>query len=256
LPLEGVGKRPQNDANEPTREERLDQLAARVLICGSLGTFWLLHALAASFPLRSLHSPFKRDLGCLCAYSTAALRLSRLVAPMTAMAMPVAMAIRFDRLGLSLIVPMPGRPAGLHTAALLSASSLPVLTVASAWSVRSSLYSHHQLFIVLLFLAHLGSSLGFAAHFEMVKWAVLSATFWVIVAFYTFAKYASEFSSVSLVRAAKLQWACAHMVPVIGLLLAAALEVESGFARALVDFICESQDVIPTKMCKRMLRNA
>jgi len=166
------------------------------------------------------------------------------------------MAIRFDRLGLPLIVPAAGRPVGLHTAALLSATALPLLTAAAAWSVRSSLYSHHQLLIVLLFLAHLGSALGFAAYFEMVKWAVLGASAGVMVAFYLLAKYASEFTSVSLVRAAKLQWACAHMVPMVGLILAAALEVESGFARALVDFICETQDIMPTKMCIRLLRNA
>jgi len=241
---------------EPTREERLDQLAARVLLTGSLAHLWTLHAMAAAFPLRSLHSPFKRDLGCLAAYSPKASLLLRTVGPLAAASLPVAMAVRFDRLGLSLVVPKPGRPVGLHTGALLCSVTLPLLTGLVAWSVRSSLYSHHHLFIVLLFLAHLGTAFGFAAYFEMVKWAVYVAGANVLGGLFLYFRYTAEFTSARLLKAAQLQWACAHVVPVLGLLLAAALEVESGVARALVDFICEAQDIIPTSMCIRLLREA
>lgn len=166
------------------------------------------------------------------------------------------MAIRFDRLGLSLIIPAPGRPVGLHSGALFGAAMLPLLTLVATWSVRSSMYSHHHLFIFLLFLAHLGAALGFAAYFDMVKWAVYAAGTCVMGGMFMFWRYSAEFQSVSLVKAAKLQWACAHVVPVLGLLLSVALEVESGVARALVDFICANQDLVPTKMCIRLMRGA
>lgn len=240
----------------PTREERLDQLAARLLLAGAMLQLWVLHTIAAAFPLRSLHSPFKRDLGCLAAYSSFALNMMRFLGPVAAMSLPMAMAIRFDRLGLALLVPAVGRPVGFHTAALCGAACLPVLTGMAAWSVRSSLYSQHHLFMVLVFYGHMATVLGFAAYFELVKWAVLSAGFWVACAFWLFTRYATEFTSVSLLKAAQLQWACAHMMPVMTLLLAAALEVESGVARALVDLICEMQEVIPLRMCIRLLRNA
>lgn len=168
--------------------------------------------------------------------------------------MPLAMAVRLHRLGLFRLAA--GRPLGLHGAVLLCTALLPLLTAAAAWSVRSSLYSHHHICISLLFLAQLGGALGFAVHFEMVRWAVFAAGGIVVLAFHLFSRYTAEFTSVSLLKAAQLQWACAHMVPVLGLLLAAALEVESGVARVLVDFICESQDFIPTRMCIRLLRDA
>mmetsp|Transcript_48649 Transcript_48649/g.135967 ORF Transcript_48649/g.135967 Transcript_48649/m.135967 type:complete len:628 (+) Transcript_48649:97-1980(+) len=247
---------PQQRHLGPTRDEKFDQLAARFLLTGSVAQLWLLHAVAMAFPLRSLHSPFKRDLGCLTAYSSIAMWLGRLVAPIIASAMPIAMAIRFERLGLALFVPGSLRPLGVHTLAFGSALSLPFLTLATAWSVRSSLYSHHQAFILLLFLTHLVAALGFAAYFEMVKWAVLALAALVVLALYLFSMYTMEFTSVSLHKAAQFQWACAHMVPLLMLLLAAALEVESGAAKALVDFICGAQDVIPKKMCIRLLSNA
>eukprot|EP00913_Durusdinium_trenchii_P002915 g2702.t1 len=61
----------------------------------------------------------------------------------------------------------------------------------------------------------------------------------------------AEFTSVSLLKAAQLQWACAHLVPIVGLLISASLEVESGVARALVDFICEAQDAEPNGLPQR-----
>uniref|UniRef100_A0A7S2EZC1 Uncharacterized protein n=1 Tax=Alexandrium andersonii TaxID=327968 RepID=A0A7S2EZC1_9DINO len=131
---------------------------------------------------------------------------------------------------------------------------MPFMTGLVGWSVRSSLYSHHHLFIVLLFLAHLGTALGFAAYFEMVQWAVYFAGANVMGGLFLYFRYTAEFTSARLLKAAQLQWACAHVVPVLGLLLAAALEVESGLGRALVDFICENQDIMPTAMCIRLLR--
>jgi len=237
-----------------TREERLDQLAARLLLTGSVAQLVLLHTVAATFPLRSLHSPFQRDLGCLAAYSTTALRLCRLVAPVVALKMPLAMAVRFQRLRLPLF-PARGQ-LGPHTLAFFCALLLPVLTAAAAWSVRSSLYSQHQLFVSLLQAVSLGSCLAFAAYFEMVKWAVFAAAGLVGLAFFLFARYVAEFTNVRLLKAAQLQWAGAHILPVMGLLLAAALEVESGVARAIIDFICEGQDLIPVNMCKQMLRKS
>ncbi|CAE8619543.1 unnamed protein product [Polarella glacialis] len=165
------------------------------------------------------------------------------------------MAVRFDRLGLALLVPRAGQPVGLHSALLCCAASLPALAVAATWSVRSSFYSHHHVFIFALFATHMGAAFGFAAYFEMVKWAVLTAAALLVGAFYLFVRYTLEFTSVQLLKAAQLQWACAHIVPSLGLLLAASLEVESGVARAIVDFICDAQDIMPTGMCIRILRN-
>lgn len=247
------GKRKKVDLSGPTWEEYLDQFSARLILASSLAFFWLLYGIAAAFPLRSLHSPFKRDLGCLAAYSSTGTFLFRLVAPIAACGVPAAMAVRFDRLGLGLLVPAQDRPAGFHTAALASACTLPLLSCAAAWSIRSSFYSHHQLFMVLLFILHMACALGFALYFEMMKWAVIGAAGVVFAGFYLFVWYQAEFTNVSLLKAAQLQWACAQLVPIIGLLLSASLEVESGVARALVDFICETQEVIPTKMCIRML---
>eukprot|EP00933_Yihiella_yeosuensis_P028775 TRINITY_DN22594_c0_g1_i1.p1 TRINITY_DN22594_c0_g1~~TRINITY_DN22594_c0_g1_i1.p1 ORF type:complete len:498 (+),score=52.94 TRINITY_DN22594_c0_g1_i1:87-1580(+) len=240
----------------PTRQECLDQLAARVLFAGSLLQLWMLYAVASSFPLRSLHSPFRRDLGCLAAYSRTGYRILQIMSPLAALSMPVAMAVRFDRLGLSLLVPKVGQYLGLHSAALCGAAMLPLLSFVATSSVRSSLYSHHQIFISALFAGHLGAALGFAAHFEMVKWAFFSAAALIGAALYLFARYTMEFTNVRLLKAAQLQWACAHIVPLLGLLLAAALEVESGVGRVLVHFICENQDVMPRKMCIRLLRGS
>merc|ERR1712232_1792 len=120
---------------------------------------------------------------------------------------------------------------GPHTVAFACSAALPVLTMAAAWSLRSSLYSHHHLFIWLTFLAYLAAAFGFAASFELVKWAMLGAAACVVLGLVLFAKYTTEFTSASLLKAAQLQWACAHVVPLSGLLLAAALEVEAGFAK-------------------------
>lgn len=247
------GKKKKVDLTGPSWEEYLDQLSARLILASSLAYFWLLYGIAAAFPLRSLHSPFKRDLGCLAAYSRTGTILFRVVAPIAASGVPAAMAVRFDRLGLGLLVPAHDRPAGFHTAALAGACTLPFLSMAASWSIRSSFYSHHQLFMVLLFVMHMACALGFVLYFEMMKWAVMGAAGVVFAGFYLFVWYQAEFTSVSLLKAAQLQWACAHLVPIVGLLISASLEVESGVARALVDFICEAQDVIPTKMCIRML---
>jgi len=237
------------------RDELLDLLAARILLCGAVAHLWMLHAIVMAFPLRSLHSPFKRDLGCLIAYSSTALKLTRFLAPFFALAMPVAMAVRFDRLGLALIIPSPGHPVGLHSMALFGAACLPLFTAAAAWSVRSSFFSHHQLFIVLLFLSNLGAAFGFVAYFEMVKWAVIALGGALTFALYLFSTYMAEFTSVSLHKAAQLQWACAHMVPLLMLVLAAALEVETGAARAMIEFFCSCQELMPEKMCVRLLSN-
>ncbi|CAK0904748.1 unnamed protein product [Prorocentrum cordatum] len=134
-----------------SREERMDQLAARVLLTGSLMQLWLLHAVAAAFPLRSLHSPFRRDLGCLAAYSRTASMLLRYVGPVAALPVPVAMAIRWNRMGrwvgkiAVLLVPTAERQVGWHTLSFCCAASLPALMVAASWSVRSSLYTRHHL---------------------------------------------------------------------------------------------------------------
>ncbi|CAL1128346.1 unnamed protein product, partial [Cladocopium goreaui] len=105
------GKRKKVDLSGPTWEEYLDQFSARLILASSLAFFWLLYGIAAAFPLRSLHSPFKRDLGCLAAYSSTGTFLFRLVAPIAACGVPAAMAVRFDRLGLGLLVPAQDRPA-------------------------------------------------------------------------------------------------------------------------------------------------
>jgi len=237
----------------PSYGELLDQLAARLLLTGSVAQFLMLQVVAATFPLRSLHTPFQRDLGCLMAYSRTAQWCCRLLGPTVAMALPVAMMLRFEALGLPML-PIPYRFG--NAVALGSALSLPLLTLAAAWSVRSSLYSHHHLLMLLLFLTHLGAAFGFATSLEMVKWVVFMATAIVAGAFYLFTKYISEFTSVSLHKAAQLQWACAHIVPVLGILLAAALEVESGMARLLIDYICSNQTIVPFRVCLRLMRNA
>jgi hypothetical protein len=250
------------DVTVLSREERMDQLAARFLLTGSLMQLWLLHAVAAAFPLRSLHSPFRRDLGCLAAYSRTASVLFRYLGPLAALPLPVAMAIRWNRMGrwvgkiAVLLVPTAERQVGWHTLSFCWAASLPVLTTAAAWSVRSSLYSHHHLFITLTFLCHLTAALFFAVSFELVKWAVLGVGGIIAIGVLLFARYTAEFTNGSLLKAAQLQWACAHVVPILGVVLAAALEVEAGVAMALIDYICESQDIIPVKMCIRMLRSS
>ncbi|OLP83956.1 Protein polyglycylase TTLL10 [Symbiodinium microadriaticum] len=144
------GKKRKVDVSGPTWEELLDQLSARLILASSLGYLWLLYGIAAAFPLRSLHSPFQRDLGCLAAYSRTGTLLFRIAAPMAACGIPAAMAVRFDRLGLGLLVPAHDRPVGFHTAALAAACALPPLNMAAAWSIRSSLYSHHHFLMVPL----------------------------------------------------------------------------------------------------------
>lgn len=237
----------------PSYEEWLDQLAARLLLTGGFAHLWAFYFIAATFPLRSLHSPFKRDVGCVVAYSGTALRTIRLWMPLASMAMPLAMAMRLLRLGL---LRRSAQLANFHLAMLCLSSLLPFMAGAAAWSVRSSMYSHHHAFILLLCVIHMAAIIGFAAYFEVVKWAVFAVGAGVVFNFCLFAKYAAEFTSVSLLKAAKVQWAGVHVVPVLWILLGVALEVESGFARALIDFICENQDVLPPKLCRRMLRNA
>jgi len=235
--------------NGPSHEELLDQLSARLLLAGSVAQLWLLHAVAAAFPLRSLHSPFRRDLGCLAAYSTPALWLCRLVGPAAMLACPAAAAVRFKRLGL-----LSRGALGWHWAVLACSASLPLWTGAASWSVRSSLYSFHHLFIMGLFISMMGATVGFTLYFEMVKWAVFAAGSLVCFAFYMLVRYSAEFTNVRLLKAAQFQWACAHCIPLLGLLLSAALEVESGVGRLMVEFICENQDIMPKKMCIHMLR--
>eukprot|EP00913_Durusdinium_trenchii_P000147 g132.t1 len=183
------GKKKKVDLTGPSWEEYLDQLSARLILASSLAYFWLLYGIAAAFPLRSLHSPFKRDLGCLAAYSRTGTILFRVVAPIAASGVPAAMAVRFDRLGLGLLVPAHDRPAGFHTAALAGACTLPFLSMAASWSIRSSFYSHHQLFMVLLFVMHMACALGFVLYFEMMKWAVMGAAGVVFAGFYLFVWY-------------------------------------------------------------------
>mmetsp|Transcript_44744 Transcript_44744/g.103504 ORF Transcript_44744/g.103504 Transcript_44744/m.103504 type:complete len:691 (-) Transcript_44744:271-2343(-) len=238
----------------PTHGELLDQLAARLLLTGSVGQLLMLQVVAATFPLRSLHTPFQRDLGCLMAYSVTAQWLCRLMGPAMASAMPLAMMLRFRALGLPILPTISNRFS--NAVALGTATSLPAFTLAAVWSVRSSLYSHHHLLMLLLFITYLGAAVFFATSLEMVKWAVFMASAIVVAAFYLFSRYITEFTSVSLHKAAQLQWTCAHMVPALGILLAAALEVESGMARMLMDYICASQSVIPYKVCLRLLSNA
>eukprot|EP00437_Effrenium_voratum_P049380 CAMPEP_0181520290 /NCGR_PEP_ID=MMETSP1110-20121109/66229_1 /TAXON_ID=174948 /ORGANISM="Symbiodinium sp., Strain CCMP421" /LENGTH=59 /DNA_ID=CAMNT_0023650765 /DNA_START=96 /DNA_END=272 /DNA_ORIENTATION=- len=59
----------------------------------------------------------------------------------------------------------------------------------------------------------------------MMKWAALGAAAVVIAGCYLFVWYQAEFTNVSLLKAAQLQWGCAHLVPIVGLVLAASLEV-------------------------------
>lgn len=250
-PVASNGKKRYLAPGQASNEELLDQLAARLLLVGALSQLWLLHAVAASFPMRSLHSPFHRDFGCLAAYSRTTLWLCRIAAPCVMLFVPSAAAVRFYRLGL-LTSALPG----LHWAILAGSACLPVLAGVAAWSVRSSLYSHHQFFIALLFTTQMALIAATAAYMEMVKWAVFGAGALIIFAFFLLYRYFEEFTTVQLLKAAQLQWACAHMVPILLLLSSVALEVESGVARVLVDFICENQDVMPTRMCIRLLRNA
>lgn len=247
---------PDGKKGGPTRDELLDQLCARLLLAGGMAHLWLLSIIAAAFPLRSLHSPFRRDPGCIAAYSSTALFACRVVGPLAAMAMPVAMAIRFERLGL-LQLTLKCRAANWpQIAALLGAMSKPLMTLVVAWSVRSSMYTLHHFFIGLLAGVHLGSVLGFAAYFEVVQWAVFAATAGLLINLFLFTRYTAEFNHVSLLKAAHLHWAGAVTLPVLWIVLAAALEVESGFARTLVDFICDNQDVMPPQLCRHLLRNA
>ncbi|CAK0821950.1 unnamed protein product [Prorocentrum cordatum] len=256
-PDQPQGAKRGRDGAFPGGSNRMDQLAARLLLTGSLMQLWLLHAVAAAFPLRSLHSPFRRDLGCLAAYSRTASVLFRYLGPLSALPLPVAMAIRWNRMGrwvgqiAVLLVPTAERQVGWHTLSFCWAASLPVLTTAAAWSVRSSLYSHHHLFITLTFLCHLTAALCFAVSLELVKWAVLGVGGIIAIGVLLFARYTAEFTSGSLLKAAQLQWACAHVVPILGVVLAAALEVEAGVAMALIEYICGSQDIVPVKMCIR-----
>ncbi|CAJ1457297.1 unnamed protein product [Effrenium voratum] len=81
------------ELNGPSWEELLDQLSARIILTSALAYFWLLYGIAAAFPLRSLHSPFQRDLGCLAAYSHTGTRFFRLVLPLAACGVPAAMAV-------------------------------------------------------------------------------------------------------------------------------------------------------------------
>ncbi|CAK9063618.1 unnamed protein product [Durusdinium trenchii] len=201
------GKKKKVDLTGPSWEEYLDQLSARLILASSLAYFWLLYGIAAAFPLRSLHSPFKRDLGCLAAYSRTGTILFRVVAPIAASGVPAAMAVRFDRLGLGLLVPAHDRPAGFHTAALAGACTLPFLSMAASWSIRSSFYSHHQLFMVLLFVMHMACALGFVLYFEMMKWAVMGAAGVVFAGFYLFVWYQASLlhSSSSAARAEFMQ---------------------------------------------------
>eukprot|EP00971_Amphidinium_carterae_P234591 4655191-Amphidinium_carterae.1 len=173
------------------------------------------------------------------AYSVTAQWLCRLMGPAMASAMPLAMMLRFRALGLPILPTISNRFS--NAVALGTATSLPAFTLAAVWSVRSSLYSHHHLLMLLLFITYLGAAVFFATSLEMVKWAVFMASAIVVAAFYLFSRYITEFTSVSLHKAAQLQWTCAHMVPALGILLAAALEVESGMARMLMDYICASQ---------------
>jgi len=55
---------------DPThRAEALDHLASRLLCLGGFGHLWVFYMVAAFFPLRTLHSPFHRDVGSMAAYS-------------------------------------------------------------------------------------------------------------------------------------------------------------------------------------------
>ena len=60
---------------DPThRDEALDHLASRLLCLGGFGHLWVFYMVAAFFPLRTLHSPFHRDLGSMAAYSNYSLQ--------------------------------------------------------------------------------------------------------------------------------------------------------------------------------------
>lgn len=62
---------------DPTqRAEALDHLASRLLCLGGFGHLWVFYMVAAFFPLRTLHSPFHRDLGSMAAYSNYSLQSS------------------------------------------------------------------------------------------------------------------------------------------------------------------------------------
>eukprot|EP00929_Paragymnodinium_shiwhaense_P068132 TRINITY_DN3423_c0_g6_i1.p1 TRINITY_DN3423_c0_g6~~TRINITY_DN3423_c0_g6_i1.p1 ORF type:complete len:767 (+),score=145.64 TRINITY_DN3423_c0_g6_i1:119-2419(+) len=250
----------QSQLTEATPEELLDQLAARTLLVGGVANLWMLYVIALAFPLRSLHSPFRRDLGCLTAYSAFSLRLFRVANPLVALAVATAIGTRFYRLGLPILPttllaasPWDMRCLG-KCLVLCSLLGLPVCAVAASWSVRSSLYSHHHLCMMLLFLSHMATAIGFACSLDVVRWGVLGAVSLVGYGVYLFYKYTSEFTQVKLHKAAQLQWACAHMVSFVLLLLAAALEVESGLGRVLIEFICDSQEIMPKKMCVKLMR--
>ncbi|CAJ1331210.1 unnamed protein product, partial [Effrenium voratum] len=226
--------------------EAMDHLASRLLFLGGLGHLWIFYMVASFFPLRSLHSPFHRDLGSMAAYSKSSLRVMRVFLPLVSCAKLVALWVRFERLQLRL------RLLGGDTALVLLAATLPLLAVSVCVAVRSSFYSHYHFSSVLLAGMNGLLSIGFARYLE-VGWAVLCVAAVLMVWLLLFAQYTSEFTKANLIKAAQIQWAFVHGLVLLTLVLALALEVEAGFARRFVHFFCESQTLVPSKVCKRLL---
>ncbi|CAJ1399751.1 unnamed protein product [Effrenium voratum] len=235
-----------NARERVAREEAMDHLASRLLFLGGLGHLWIFYMVASFFPLRSLHSPFHRDLGSMAAYSKSSLRVMRVFLPLVSCAKLAALWVRFERLQLRL------RLLGGDTALVLLAATLPLLAVSVCVAVRSSFYSHYHFSSVLLAGMNGLLSIGFARYLE-VGWAVLCVAAVLMVWLLLFAQYTSEFTKANLIKAAQIQWAFVHGLVLLTLVLALALEVEAGFARRFVHFFCESQTLVPSKVCKRLL---
>lgn len=230
-----------------TRGKLMDHFAARLLCLGGLGHLWLFYFVAASFPLRSLHSPFERDLGSLIAYSASASRISRVLGPLTSLAKPAALFIRFSRLGL-------GFPhlLSIQFLVIASAALMPVAAMLVTFTVRSSFYSYHHFCYILNYLVNGVVTLGFTLFLE-VAWPVLGVAALLAGFFILFTQYTSEFTSANLVKAAQIQWASIHILVVLSFVLALALEVEAGFAKAFVNLFCSVQQLIPANVCRRLL---
>mmetsp|Transcript_93110 Transcript_93110/g.221468 ORF Transcript_93110/g.221468 Transcript_93110/m.221468 type:complete len:559 (-) Transcript_93110:99-1775(-) len=229
------------------RDEALDHLASRLLCFGALGHLWVFYMVAAFFPLRTLHSPFDRDLGSMAAYSNRALQTTRIFLPPICTAKLLALLVRFSRLGVPWSLSL-----SFHGIMLVCAGLLPILAISVCVALRSSFYSYYHASSILLVVTNGVVTIGFTSFLE-VGWAVLLIAAALMAWLLLFAQYTTEFTKANLMKAAQIQWACVHVLVVLSLVLALALEVEAGFARRFVTLFCDYQTVVPVKVCRRLL---
>jgi len=237
---------------DPThRAEALDHLASRLLCLGGFGHLWVFYMVAAFFPLRTLHSPFHRDVGSMAAYSHYSLQATRILLPLVSTAKLAALLVRFERLQISWSF-WSLSELNQHSFMIAAASLLPIVAISVCVGMRSSFYSYYHASSFILAAMNGVVSIGFTAYLE-VGWAVLCVAAVLLVWLLLFTQYTAEFTKANLLKAAQIQWACLHGLVVLCLVLAAALEVEAGFARRFVKLFCETQTLVPMKVCQRLL---